>query len=438
MARKFLSFLGVGQSNKGYNMAKYDVAGNIIETNFIQEALLKGICSDWTSDDSAVIFLTRKAREQSWENAENENGRLKDKLKELNITIKEVDIPDGENEDEIYQIFEKINESLNENDEVIFDITHAFRSIPMLALTALNYSKVLKNIKISGIYYGTYDSENPDKVMPVINLTVYSEILSWSQAVNSFLNYGNSKQIKELVHEINLRYIKNGIKDYIEVKRFTDRLNDFTNAIYNCRGKIDDKIKKEKASHRMSIECAYGDMRQKLDLILKDKSKCIKPLIPLLSKIEDRTSNFSSTDNLRTGLAVVKWSIDNGLTQQAYTALEETVITYVCRKFNIDETDAEMRRGLVNKAIGYRRNMLQKNGNINQEEYKIDEKDKEKFEEIVKGIDDEFAQMMTNIAKRRNNINHFGFSDDKFKYDKLNEDIKNLYNQFLNYIVYNE
>ncbi|WP_416175484.1 TIGR02221 family CRISPR-associated protein [Clostridium sp.] len=438
MARKFLSFLGVGQSNKGYNMAKYDVAGNIIETNFIQEALLKGICSDWTSDDSAVIFLTKKARKKSWENVENENGRLKDKLKELNITIKEVDIPDGENEDEIYQIFEKINESLNENDEVIFDITHAFRSIPMLALTALNYSKVLKNIKISGIYYGTYDFQNPDKVMQVINLTVYSEILSWSQAVNSFLNYGNSKQIKELVHEINLRYIKNGIKDYIEVKRFTDRLNDFTNAIYNCRGKIDDKIKKEKASHRMSIECAYGDMRQKLDLILKDKSKCIKPLIPLLSKIEDRTSNFSSTDNLRTGLAVVKWSIDNGLTQQAYTALEETVITYVCRKFNIDETDAEMRRGLVNKAIGYRRNMLQKNGNINQEEYKIDEKDKEKFEEIVKGIDDEFAQMMTNIAKRRNNINHFGFSDDKFKYDKLNEDIKNLYNQFLNYIVYNE
>lgn len=435
MARKFLSFLGVGQSNKGYNVAKYNVEGNIIETNFIQEALLKGICNDWTSDDSAVIFLTKRARERSWENTENENGRLKDRLKELNITIKEVDIPDGQNEDEIYQIFEKINESLNENDEVIFDITHAFRSIPMLALTALNYSKVLKNIKISGIYYGTYDFQNPDKVMPVINLTVYNEILSWSQAVNSFLNYGNSRQIKELVDEINSKCIKKGIKDYIEVKKFTDRLNDFTNLIYNCMGKIDDSIKKQKSSHRMSIECAYGDMKQKLDSILKDKNKCMKPLIPLLSKIEERTSNFSSTDNLKTGLAVVKWSIDNGLTQQAYTALEETAITYICRRFNIDETDADMRINVVAPAIGCRYKMLNKSY---KPEFKIDEKYREKIEEIINGIDDELAYILKDIATMRNDINHFGFSKENFKYDTFNKNIKKLYNHFLDYIEPNK
>lgn len=39
-----------------------------------------------------------------------------------------------------------------EGDEIIFDITHSFRSIPMLAITIMNYAKVLKNCKLKEVY----------------------------------------------------------------------------------------------------------------------------------------------------------------------------------------------------------------------------------------------------------------------------------------------
>ena len=55
-----------------------------------------------------------------------------------------VNIPDGLKQNEIWEIFDKIVENIDAGDEIYFDMTHSFRFLPMLAITVLNYSRVIK------------------------------------------------------------------------------------------------------------------------------------------------------------------------------------------------------------------------------------------------------------------------------------------------------
>ena len=115
-------------------------------------------CNDWSEEDEVVIFLTERAKKENW--MENPNKKIpntntyehRDGLKHdllrhnYKFGIKEVNIKDGNNIDEIWENFDIIIKEIEDGDEIIFDITHAFRYIPILALTVLNYAKSLKNI----------------------------------------------------------------------------------------------------------------------------------------------------------------------------------------------------------------------------------------------------------------------------------------------------
>ena len=235
MGRKFLSFLGTTD----YNECKYEYNGvekEQWETKYIQEALLKLICKDWTRDDTAVIFMTEKAKKVNWYNQEDEGRRLKTILDDFNIGVKEVLIPEGKTEDEIWEIFDIIINEIEDGDEIIFDITHSFRSLPMLALVILNYIEVLKNIELLGIYYGAYEAKDSNNIAPIFDLTPLNEILEWSQAVNVFLKYGISGPFRD----ISIKQLKPHLKSQQwarDTRQFIDSLNNLTMSIYTCRGK---------------------------------------------------------------------------------------------------------------------------------------------------------------------------------------------------------
>ncbi len=63
MARVFLSFLGINDYIPCTYYAEDRKAENV---RFIQEAILKIYCSDWTSADRACFFTTRAAYRKNW------------------------------------------------------------------------------------------------------------------------------------------------------------------------------------------------------------------------------------------------------------------------------------------------------------------------------------------------------------------------------------
>ena len=218
MGRKvFLSFLG---TNDYVNCNYYDELTDkkIEDVRFIQEALVQLYCNDFTSDDKILIFLTENAKKENWIDGPSgkekrfEKG-LNTKLKELSLkaTIESVNIKEGYSQKEIWDIFNTIFDRLEDNDEIILDITHGFRTLPMLGMVLLNYSKFLKNVKVKSIHYGAFEKLGPaymvkkielkERNAPILNLIAFDELQQWSVGADNFVNYGNAEKIIKLIND---------------------------------------------------------------------------------------------------------------------------------------------------------------------------------------------------------------------------------------------
>lgn len=432
MSKKFISFLGTNNYDEvHYIHNDMDTGG--YTSKFVQEALIKTVCKNWDSSNKAIVFTTEEAKKINWYNKADESRRLKTLLKDTQLGSRGVSIPSGKNEEEIWGIFHIVTSNIEEGDKIVLDITHAFRYIPMLATTILDYAKAVKNIEILGIYYGAWDVRDESvipNVAPIFNLTPLASIQEWSQAINTFIKYGNSGHLKE-ISRTSLES-KLSEEDWArETNRFINKVNNFAMNINTCRG----QMVQVKGANQKSIQFSTEEVRKSLSNVKKlDTDFQLKPLIPLISKIEESIKLFDEKSTLNTGLATIEWCIKNHLIQQAYTALEETLKTYVCELYGLNTNKYENREDIVNTAINRRIQKLSGKGTeeIDRREYR--EKQDKAIDKISGSLDPEFVNLANNVKNKRNDINHFGFSKDIATYGDLEKDIKEYYRGFLKII----
>ena len=432
MSNKFISFLGTNNYDKVYYVHNSKDIGGYI-SNFIQEALIKTVCKGWGSSDSAIILVTNEARELNWYNEKDKNRRLKTLLGNTQLNSKDVLIPTGQNEEEIWEIFDIVINNIEEGDKIVLDITHAFRYIPMLTIIILDYAKVIKNIEILGIYYGAWDVRDKStipNIAPIFDLTPLVEMQEWSQAVNTFIKYGNSGHLEQISKtSLMSKLAKENWAQ--ETNKFINKINDFTMNISTCRGQM---ISERKANQK-SIQYSTKEVKESLHNVKKlEDDFQLKPLIPLISKVEDSIKLFDESSTLNTGLATIEWCINNHLIQQAYTALEETLKTYICELNGLDANEFENRENIVNEAI--KRRILIAQGKEQKSKPILEDKNDmyEKIDKISNSLEPEFVLLANNVKSRRNDINHFGFSRNVFTYKTLEKDIINYYDEFLKII----
>ena len=159
MARKvFISFLG--ETNYGECDYQKDGISYGGKLRFIQEATLNCLnaTNEWTKDDIAYILLTKGAEEKNWlDNGQTKYGSDEKIIQsglqtclqnmQLPFPVEPIkDIPEGNDEREIWIIFQKIFDHIQDNDKLYFDMTHGYRYLPMLFLVLSNYAKFLKKI----------------------------------------------------------------------------------------------------------------------------------------------------------------------------------------------------------------------------------------------------------------------------------------------------
>jgi len=80
---------------------------------------------------------------------------------------------------------------LHENEEVVIDITHSFRHLPMLALVAARFLAKTKRIETNNIYYGALDMTTEQGETPVIELKGLLDMLEWVDALASYDKNGD-------------------------------------------------------------------------------------------------------------------------------------------------------------------------------------------------------------------------------------------------------
>jgi len=323
MARKvFMSVLG----STPYQECLYvDYQTNFKSSNtrFIQVAMFEKLICNWSSNDVAYIFLTtglKGSEKKNWlDNGHCKYGTdevipstgLQKILVNMNLpcTIKPVHIKNGDNETEIWENFRIIFDCLQSDDEVFFDVTHGFRSLPMLTLVLNNYSKFLKNIKVSSISYGNYEAKNEFKEAPIINLTPLTELQDWTIAASTFIETGKTDKISALS--------KN---DEFKV------LDGFVNQIYECRGK--DIIEGKDAVNAKSV--------------IESRTSVSGRFIELFGKVAETFNKYQNNDILN-GFRAVEFCIKHHLVQQGITLLQESTITLVLYILNYNYIETYLR-----------------------------------------------------------------------------------------------
>lgn len=399
MARKvFLSFLGTSKYNP-CNYVFHD-GPKIENVNFIQEAYVRYFCGNWSKNDRIYICLTEDAKKRNWlDNDQNDRKGLKGILEALGFPpqIEEVFTPNGKNEKETWEIFQIVFRQLKEGDVLHLDITHGFRSLPMLAMIIINYAKVMKNIKIASISYGAFEArekcpESGAETAPVFDLLPFAELQEWIVGVDRFLTTGSFKKIQELSkRKVTPILCRTKGKDNTakKFKNLGDRLDDFSSTITTCRGQ--------------DISSSVKKLRTALDEIPDDSF--MPPLHPLLNHLQTILESFKGDDEVVDGLAAARWCLEHDFYQQGYTILEETMITYILKAATGLEEKEDKLRSLVMSAV-----------HIVQREIKPDQwaenakKHPEHMHKLIgwfhanKALIDE----MVELGRNRNDINHAG------------------------------
>lgn len=492
MAKHFISVLGTGL----YEPVQYSFEGAPLgKYEFIQAALIHHFQSELENGGKVSVFLTKGARKKNWENRlydENDKtsagrwksskknnviaGELKHGLKEYlanefggNFAIEGVPIEDASTESQIWSVFQTIYDKIENDDEIIFDITHSFRSIPMLAITIINFARIMKNCRVYGIYYGAYEANETDGIAPIIDLTVYNDILQWTSATDTFIRYGKADQIKQLYFSKKDQLNKNTSKSDIQkeawnkLKNIITAMSTLSDTLATCRGIDASKIDgRNKTKPSKSIRCAYQKFKQETDAE-KNYSELIKEIVPLhqlLDKAKENYQPFDKEQDYMIGCEVIRWSIQSGMTQQGYTALEETVKTYLCYIYDIDNRSEQNRDGkigaILNAFVQFLKNYHEQVTEENQytsdsrifiKKYIEEEDDStselyensnsewiSKLNEIVWTLPIELAQISNKIKVKRNDINHFGFNQTPSSADNLKSDLVKLFEEFETFV----
>lgn len=428
MSKKFISFLGTND----YLDCIYYIDGEDKKHHplkYVQEYSVKKFSSNWDKNDKILIFTTKTAFEKNWvDNGHNKTSQgLGKRLELLNLTpeTKNIMIPNGNSEDEIWEIFEKVFDELESGDEIIFDITHAFRSIPMLAIVILNYAKVLKNVSLSGIYYGAMEAlgdfrkvekmELNKRLVPLFQLTAFDSLLDWSSAIERFTKSGDASKIKELASSTLsplLKQAKGSNKNLTALANLSKGLDQFSKNLRTNR-KAEDSI-------------AVSALKIKEYLSLLENENIIPAFKPLLKHIDKSVSGFSD-DRIKNGLSAVKWCMEHGLVQQGYTMLLELIYTKMIIVASKDPSNLK-NRGLASKALHYIMNKKTDKSNWNEKSLENEDFTQKMVDFGVNfDFDKQFRKHSNLINQNRNDLNH---GNDIKKADLLIKELEQIYNYF--------
>ena len=342
MSRKvFISFLGTNN----YVQCRYDINGVVsAPVRFVQEALIEQVCKDWTGKDRILIFCTSK--EKTGENGSKEinwldNGQprvteesekigLQHRLQELQVRIglkaqiEEHDIEAGFSEEEIWSIFDTVYAKLQADDQIYFDVTHAFRSIPLFSIVLFNYSKFMMDTRLVSIMYGAFEKLGPAykvkelpidaRVAPVIDLTNIARLQEYNQIASSLTEFGKVKQLKDAITSS-----QESASDQT-IRNLGESISELDEYIATIDLK---EIKNGKFIRK--FRSYYKNIRKKNILV--------KPISNILDELYKETEDFTEESSYRNIEVAINWAIKHDMLMHAYPLAAEYIILRVSDVF---------------------------------------------------------------------------------------------------------
>lgn len=97
----------------------------------------------------------------------------------------------GDCDEDQQRIWSAIDAHVDQDDQIVMDVTHAFRSLPILASFMVMYLRWLKGVKDVDLVYGAFGMGEDKNITPVVHLPLCQKLLEASEAVAILRHTGN-------------------------------------------------------------------------------------------------------------------------------------------------------------------------------------------------------------------------------------------------------
>lgn len=334
-------------------------------------------------------------------------------------SLEPVDIPNGADETELWSIFETVIDLVEEGDEVLFDFTHGFRSIPFLSFLAALYLQVVKNVKIGGLYYGNYEARDqsvtPNRA-PVLELTPFISLLDWMIAADRFMRFGDSRDLVNQLRRVNSTKAPAADQDAQsrEIIEAIEALESVSQALQLIR-----PYEAIRASHRLQTKLANAQV---------GLHQIAPPFVPLTQKVAAEYKSIALqrrelNRNLRAVLdrerAMVRWYLERKHYVQAVTVAREWLVSWAAYQIGEDNLLDKSARSRVERGITA----------IGRSSKKADSSPKHEFaRQAIAQLPDseELARVYGDLGKIRNDMLHAGKSKNAMSASKLEGEISSM------------
>lgn len=257
-----------------------------------------------------------------------------------NIEYKKIIIPSGRDEVELWQIFDIMAQSLQtlpkedgqgqSKNELIFDITHCFRSVPFFVVILARFIEFInKDVLIHNIFYGFIDNQTMES--KIVDLAPLLDLLGFINSLNSLEKYGDPEDISELLSQKGRKLWESKQVLPPSLKKLEKTLNTLT------------------ATTKMTYIPQLSQIAEDLDSLLKDPALIseartyFRPLLYMTDRLERMAQRFKISPEWRAELEIARWYNDNRHPSQALLVLREAIITHVCMEKGLDPYDGEKR-----------------------------------------------------------------------------------------------
>ena len=342
MAKILISSLGTGRkSDGGYQQARYKINDEIYETSFVSDAIIKHYGIDklflvgtkrsiW--DEAYIVFGGDDDEYHEKLYMKKEDGQVTQDM--LSIFDKSVShqlkfdgsqsfiIDYGINDEQIWSNFEtflQISDLINDGDELYLDITHSFRSLAIMSFVMTQFTASIsdKKFEIKAMLYGMleYQSENEERIAPIVDLSILLVIQEWIKAIDAIKKYSDFDPLVAILD-------KEGIEKNVK------------NTFINLNNTID-------MANMAAMQQFVGTASKKIRAISESDNKVIKLLAGEVIKLVDELNHERMSDFQ---FALAKWFCNNKNYAMSYMALAEAVVTKTCEIKGYDSTKEEGRK----------------------------------------------------------------------------------------------
>ncbi|WKS96422.1 TIGR02221 family CRISPR-associated protein [Gallibacterium anatis] len=295
MSKKLLTILGKARENQDYSEARYQFKdGEIVDTKYFGLAvkhkedpdeiivlgttgsmwdnLFLNLFSDYKLeddlDDPKVSTLMEELSYQLKEDAANQEllNRLANYLSpKIKIKLKCRLISYAETEEKQFNFIENILSLFKPGDDVVLDITHGLRHLPLLIQQVVTLLPMVRETKILGVYYGALDLTKED-VTPVMRLDKLTMINEWSSLLKQYDRTGNIALFSPLFEEVG---VPKEIIDDLNSASFFQQTNNVKKAQNYIKSFIT-KIKKVESEYPL-LSLLLPSLISKLEQVGKGK-----------------------------------------------------------------------------------------------------------------------------------------------------------------------